>query len=131
MKKLFLLSAIFVLSIFTTNAQTVSFTNTSGVDLIVSLHQYTGTCAGITAADYYYDVPDNFSYTYNYMVNQFGNPFSGKVLGVSFQETPGGCPGTASFCVAGALTVSGTAPAPCGLNVSWSANGGSIVINFF
>ena len=120
---------------FGAKAQTFTINNNTGTYFTGVLHEYLGACSPVSATDYFYDMPDNYSYTYKGgYIDANGNRFGGKVLGISFQEHPGGSIYNCSFCIGGVLNLTGTKTivAPGGtVVVSWVYTGTSLTVDLF
>lgn len=131
MKRILLLAFLLTFGFGIAKAQTFTIDNTTNRYFIGALHQYTGGCSPVIPVEYFYDIPDNFSYTYNYIVDENGNPFNGKYLGISFQEYPGGNIYTCSFCISGALNLAGTRTvfsAGIPVTVTWNFTSGNLIV---
>ncbi|GEM_PF-1862206 len=95
------------------------------------------SCSG-TSSNFYYDIPNNYSWTANQLIDENGNSIAASAaLGFGFTDLSGGT-GTyyVSFCSGGVQQPTGSAmiPAPGGtfipgmVLVSWSISGSNIYI---
>ena len=129
MKKLLVIFFALISFQLSTNAQTVTYENTTAQYFIGSFLVAPATCAAPGApVEYFIDIPNNYTYTtYNIWDDQ-GNPTTlTNIVGIGLQVYPGGPSFQVGFC-----TPIGTRTlfvAGFGLvTVDWRFNGGSLHI---